>query len=327
MGRQGNEMNQRDAPRTATPPATQTRASAGRGGRVTRSLFPRKLQPILWLLPSLVLILGVVLYPALQMVQTSFSRITMSGLNRGFIGLANFGDLFREPSLGPVFLRTLEWVALTVLVTTVISLALAQLLNERFPGRRLLRFSIIVPWAASIVVTTLTWKWMLNYYYGAVNELLLRLGLVGAPIDWVGGVDTSFASTVFVAVFLSVPFTAYVLLAGLQAIPGELYEAARVDGAGAWRTYVSIVFPLLRPALVVATVLNVIYVFNSFPVIWLMTQGGPGTSTDITATLMYKLAFQNRRIGESAALSVLNLVAIMIVTLGYVWFVNRRSEA
>jgi len=326
MGGQGNEMDQRDAPRAVAPPATRTRASAGPGGRVTGRLFLRKLQPILWLLPSLVLIVGVVLYPALQMVQTSFSRITMSGLNRGFIGLANFADLFQEPSLGSVFLRTLEWVALTVAITTLISLVLAQLLNERFPGQRLLRFSIIVPWAASIVITTLTWKWMLNYYYGAVNELLLRLSLVSAPIDWVGGVDTSFASTVFVAVFLSVPFTAYVLLAGLQAIPGELYEAARVDGAGAWRTYVSIVFPLLRPALVVATVLNVIYVFNSFPVIWLMTQGGPGTSTDITATFMYKLAFQNRRIGESAGLSVLNLIVIMIVTLGYVWFVNRRSE-
>ena len=125
---------------------------------------------------------------------------------------------------------------------------------------------------------------------------------------------------------MSVPFTTYVILAGLQGIPRELYEAARVDGAGPWRTYRSIVLPLLRPALLVAVVLNVIYVFNSFPIIWIMTQGGPGRETDTTVTLVYKLAFKDHAIDEAAALSVLNVVALLVIVGVYVAVVGRRSR-
>jgi multiple sugar transport system permease protein len=286
----------------------------------------RKFEALLWLLPSLVLIAGVVIYPALQMVQTSFSDISISGLNRGLAGISNYRDLFGEPDLATVFAHTAQWVVLTVGITTVISLALAQLLNQHFPGRRLLRWSVIVPWAASIVMTTLSLKWILNYYYGVANVLGMWLHIISRPVDWVGSSSTSFYSLIFVGIFLSLPFTAYVLLAGLQTIPPELYEAAHIDGASAWRTYRSVVLPLLRPALVVATVLNVIYTFNSFPIVWLMTQGGPGNSTDISATLMYKLAFQNRRIGEAAALSVINIIVVMVFALTYVRVVNKRGQ-
>jgi len=285
----------------------------------------RKLEPWLWLLPSILLIAGVILYPAIQMVQTSFSDISLSGLSRGFSGFTNYRDLFSEPGLAGVFKQTIAWVAGIVAVATALSLGLAQLLNNHFPGRRVLRWIVIIPWAAPVVTTVLSFKWMMNYYYGAANSVLVRLHILHQPFDWVGNTSSSFYSVMFVDVFLSIPFTAYVLLAGLQVIPLDLYEAAQLDGAGRWRTYRSVVFPLLKPALIVATVLNVIYTFNTFPVIWLMTQGGPGNSTDITATLMYKLAFQNRRIGEAGALSVLNLLVILAIALVYLRVINRRN--
>ena len=292
-----------------------------RGARLARALAP-----LPWLAPSLVLIGGVVVYPVVEMVRTSLSDINISGLSTGGVGLRNFRWVVEEDDIGQVLRNTGLWVVLVVGLTVFVSLALAQLLNERFPGRRVVRWALIVPWAASLVMTAAVWRWMLNYYYGIINAALGWLGIMDKPRDWLGDPSTSFYAMVLVGVIVSIPFTTYVILAGLQGIPRELYEAARVDGAGAWRTYRAIVLPLLRPALLVAVVLNVIYVFNSFPIIWIMTQGGPGRETDTTVTLVYKLAFKDHAIDESAALSVLNVIALLIVVGIYVAVVARRSK-
>ena len=286
----------------------------------------RSLAPLPWLAPSLVLIGGVVFYPVVEMVRTALSDINISGLSTGGVGLRNFGWVLEQEGFARVLRNTGVWVVLVVGVTVLVSLVLAQLLNERFPGRRIVRWALIVPWAASLVMTAAVWKWMLNYYYGIVNGALGWVGLIDEPRDWLGDPSTSFYAMVLVGVIVSIPFTTYVILAGLQGIPRELYEAARVDGAGPWRTYRAIVLPLLRPALLVGVVLNVIYVFNSFPIIWIMTQGGPGRDTDTTVTLVYKLAFRDHAIDEAAALSVLNVIALVIVVAAYVLVVGRRSR-
>jgi multiple sugar transport system permease protein len=286
----------------------------------------RALAPLPWLAPSLLLIGGVVVYPVFEMVRTSLKDVNISGLTTRGVGLRNFRWVFEEEDFGHVLRNTALWVVLVVGITVVISLALAQLLNQRFPGRRAVRWALIVPWAASLVMTAAIWKWMLNYYYGVINGALQWVGLIDKPRDWLGDSSTSFYAMILVGVIVSLPFTTYVILAGLQGIPGELYEAARVDGASPWRTYRAIVLPLLRPALLVAVVLNVIYVFNSFPIIWIMTQGGPGRDTDTTVTMVYKLAFRDHAIDEAAALSVLNVGALVVVVIAYVLIVGRRSR-
>jgi ABC-type sugar transport system permease subunit len=286
----------------------------------------RTLAPLPWLAPSLLLIAGVVVYPVIEMVRTSLADVNISGLITRGVGLRNYGWVFEQDGFGQVLRNTLVWVVLVVGLTVLVSLALAQLLNERFPGRRIVRWALIVPWATSLVMTAAVWKWMLNYYYGIVNGALGWLGIIEEPRDWLGDASTSFYAMVFVGVIVSVPFTTYVILAGLQGIPRELYEAARVDGASAWKTYRAIVLPLLRPALLVGVVLNVIYVFNSFPIIWIMTQGGPGRETDTTVTMVYKLAFKDHAIDEAAALSVLNVIALLVVVCAYVAVVGRRSR-
>ena len=317
---------------SSAPPASREEAPAPRSARRPaprprrRTRLGRALAPLPWLAPSLLLMAGVVVYPVFEMVRTSLSDINISGLSTGGVGLRNFGWVLEQEGLGLVLRNTLVWVVLVVGLTVLASLALAQLLDERFPGRRLVRWALIVPWAASLVMTAAVWKWMLNYYYGIVNGALGWVGLIDEPRDWLGDSSTSFYAMVLVGVIVSIPFTTYVILAGLQGIPRELYEAARVDGAGAWRTYRAIVLPLLRPALLVGVVLNVIYVFNSFPIIWIMTQGGPGRDTDTTVTLVYKLAFRDHAIDEAAALSVLNVVALLVVVGIYVAVVGRRSR-
>ncbi len=285
--------------------------------------------PLPWITPMLVLIFGVVLWPVYEMVRTSMLDISSSGKERGFIGLQNYEELFANPNLMGAFSRTISWVLIVVFFTILISLFLAQLLNQNFPGRKIVRWAIIVPWAASVIMTATSFRWMLDGYYGIFNRILLDLGFITEIQDWLGNPKTSFPLLIAVAIFVSLPFTTFVLLAGLQTIPTELYEAAKVDGSSPWKSYRSITFPLLFPALSVAAVINLINVFNQFPIIWIMTGGGPGYETDTTTTLMYKLAFRSQEVGQSAALSVLNFFVIMIFVLIYLratGFIGKKKE-
>lgn len=285
--------------------------------------------PLPWITPMLVLIFGVVLWPVYEMVRTSMLDISSSGKERGFIGLQNYEELFANPNLMGAFTRTISWVLIVVFFTILISLFLAQLLNQNFPGRKIVRWAIIVPWAASVIMTATSFRWMLDGYYGIFNRILLDLGFITEIKDWLGNPETSFPLLIAVAIFVSLPFTTFVLLAGLQTIPTELYEAAKVDGSSPWKSYRSITFPLLFPALSVAAVINLINVFNQFPIIWIMTGGGPGYETDTTTTLMYKLAFRSQEVGQSAALSVLNFFVIMVFVLIYLratGFIGKKKE-
>ncbi|KND26311.1 carbohydrate ABC transporter permease [Streptomyces stelliscabiei] len=308
--------------RESAPPGAAPPAAPGRKRR--RDL--RSLEPLLWLGPAVALILTMVVWPVVEMARTSLTRISSTGLSLGPAGLDNYADLFAEEDLPGVLLRTLVWVVGVVTVTLLLSLGLAQLLNTRFPGQRAVRWALIVPWAASVLMTALIWRWMLNNFYGVVNRVLMDMGLLDKPVNWLADPVLGFAAMMAVAVFVSLPFTAFVILAGLQTIPAEVYEAARMDGAGPARTYLSVTLPLLRPSLLVAAIINIINVFNSFPIIWAMTRGGPGFATDTTTTFMYKLAFDNQAVGESAAMAVVNFALILVVVLAYLRVVRWREE-
>jgi ABC-type sugar transport system permease subunit len=223
--------------------------------------------------------------------------------------------------------NTVVWVAVVVALTIAISLGLAQLLHAAFPGRRLVRWALIVPWAASLIMTAKLFAWIYDYYFGILNRVLLSLGVLARPVDWLGEDRTVMGAMIAVGVFVSLPFTTYVLLAGLAAISAEVYEAARVDGASAWRTYRSVTLPLLRPALLVATVLNGIYVFNSFPIVWTLNDRNPGFAHDTLITLMYKVAFRSaaRDVGVAAALGIANVVLILAAVALYLRAVRWRQ--
>lgn len=305
----------------------------GRGADTSRAPRPslarrlgRALAPLPWLGPSLVLIAVVVLWPVIEMVRTSLQKISSTGTTLGYRGGGNYTDLFGEDDLIPVVLRTLLWVGGIVIVTMTLSLALGQLLNARFPGRRVVRWAVIVPWAASVLMTALIWKWMLDNYSGLVNRVLLDLHVIDEPVNWLAHPTQAMFWMMWVAVFVSLPFTSFVILAGLQTIPADVYEAARVDGAGPFRTYFGITLPLLRPAVLIASIINVINVFNSFPIIWAMTGGGPGNKTDTTTTFMYKLAFYDQDVGESGAMAVVNFVLILVMVLFYLRAARWREE-
>jgi multiple sugar transport system permease protein len=304
----------------ASPGPARRRRPAGR--------VRRRLGPLPWIAPSLILIAVVVLWPIVTMIQTSTQNITPIGITIGSAGAQNYTTLFHDPNLPGILVRTVLWVTAVVGITMLLSLGLAQLFNQRFPGRRVARWALIAPWAASVMMTALIFRWMLLPDNGVINVFLHQLGLVqfnSNESSWLGRPDSALAWMIGVAVFVSLPFTTYTLLAGLQAIPGELFEAARVDGASRWRSYLSITLPLLRPAFLVALLINVMNVFNSFPIIWEMTRGGPGYATNTTTVFMYNL--KQSFIGEAAAMSVVNFTLIIVVVLFFLrvsrW--NRRE--
>ena len=270
-----------------------------------------------------------VLFPALELVRASLSRYSVTGLRQGGVGARNYARLLEQDALVTVGLNTVVWVTAVVGITLVISLALAQFLDLEFPGRRLVRWALIVPWAASLIMTSKLFVWIYDYYFGLLNRALVAARILAAPVDWLGDDATVMGAMIAVGVFVSLPFTTYVLLAGLQTIPGEVYEAARVDGASAWRTYRSVTLPLLRPALLVAAVLNLIYVFNSFPIVWTLNDRNPGFAHDTLITYMYKIAFKSalRDVGLAAALGVVNVLLTLAAVLAYLQTVRWREGA
>ena len=308
--------------------AGEERAAVARTGRRPLKLAA-KLAPLIWVGPAMALIVVVVVWPVVIMIETAFQHISPDGFILGWAGWRNFVYLREEPDLPGILIRTGIWVGTVVAGTMLISLALCQLFNQKFPGRRIARWALIAPWAASVLMTAIVFRWALDPNNGIINVVLHDLGLLHRfntdASDWLGTPNSAFAWMIVVAIFVSVPFSTYALLAGLQSIPSDVYEAARVDGAGVWRTYFAITLPLLRPAFIVALLINVMNVFNSFPIIWEMTRGGPGHETSTTTTFMYQL--KESYIGESAAMSVVNFAIVVLIVAIYLRVTVWNKEA
>ena len=304
------------------PSRTRRRRRAGRIGQV------HPFVALLWLAPALALILGVVLYPAIKLFDASRGEYSITGLRKGDAGWDNYVNVLQHPDLGTVLRNTVVWVVAVVAITIVLSLALAQFLVKSFPGRRFVRWAVIIPWAASLVITSQLFVLLYDYNYGIINHVLLSLHVIGTPIDFLGDDSWTMFSMVVVGVFVSLPFTIFVFIAGLGAIPDDVMEAATVDGASPWQRYWNITLPLMRPALMIATVLNVIYVFNSFPIIYTLNDRNPGYAHDTTITFMYKLAFKSQEhdVGMSAAAGIFNVLLILVVVGIYLKIINWREE-
>ncbi|MCL2782612.1 MAG: sugar ABC transporter permease [Propionibacteriaceae bacterium] len=294
-----------------------------RGGRDLARALP-------WILPGIFLIVGVVLFPAGYMIYTSTRKIAISGLDRGSVGIKNYETLFANLALPGVLLRTVIWVVFVVGGTILVSLMLAHFLNKAFPGRRFVRLVLIIPWAASVLMTTMVVYYMFQPNYGLVNNLMMQLShhldflsaFSNGDYGFTKRMPQAFILAIIVAIFVSLPFTTYTLLAGYQAIPKDVLEAACVDGATQRQVYMSVILPQLRPALTAASIINIINVYNSYPILKVMTGSMPGFDADTTTTMMFKLLQVNQRPDVAAALSVVNFIIVICVIVSYMWLVK-----
>jgi len=281
------------------------------------------------ILVPLVVLVGILIYlPALDSLLTSFTNENLRILRPSkFIWLKNYSKLIENSEFWTVTARSLLVVALTLPLELLISLGLALLLTEAFPGRAMVRTLIILPWMLPPIVNGFLWGWLLNGEYGALNGLLYQLGFIDEYVTWLKNPDTQVLWVAVVQTWTRFAFPTIILLAGLQSIPMDLLDAAKVDGASSWQTFKNIILPLLMPSIAVALTIEFIASFQIFDVIWTLTAGGSagGAINPFTKTLMlynYELVFRDLRIGLGAALSYLILflslgVAIVFVTRLY----------
>lgn len=289
-------------------------------------LIKRKWEPYLWLLPSFLLMTVFVVFPIVIVFSLAFSEISKAGVVGGFIGWTNFVDAVSAPEFGTVMLNTLYWTASVVGISMLLGLIVALVLNTKFHGRKIARSIVVFPWATSLVIQASVWNYIINFEYGNLNNILLNLGIIKQAINWRISYQVEFMWECGVGIFVTIPFVAFTILAGLQSIDSGYYEAATVDGAGFWRKLRAITLPLVRPQLTICTILNIIYVFNSFPIIFTMTKGAPANKTDTMVTYLYMLAFYDQQKGAATALSVIGFVILCIVAGVYMAMSMRKGE-
>lgn len=267
-----------------------------------------------------------VIFPIGIVFKLSFSEISKAGIVGAFAGLENFRLAVTDKVFGTVMLNTLIWVVSVVGISTVLGFIIAMALNTRFHGRKIARSLVVFPWATSLVIQASIWNYIINFEYGNLNNVLLNLGIIKSAINWRSTYQIEFMWECGVGIFVTIPFVAFCVLAGLQSIDDAYYEAATVDGAGFWNKLSKVTLPLVRPSLTVSTVLNIIYVFNSFPIIYTITKGAPANKTDTMVTYLYMLAFYDQRKGPATALSVIGFIILCIVAGIYMMISMRKDE-
>ena len=283
-----------------------------------------------WLLiaPSFIVVFALVLLPIVRAGWMSLHSINLKRPAQGqpFVGLDNYIEIFRDPSFWQSTGRTLYFLVVSISVEVVIGVAVAVLLNQEFRGRGLLRAIVLIPWALPITVDAMMWLWILNPTYGALNSLLWQLGLIDSYRTWLSSPWTAMNMVILADVWKVTPLVVLLTLASLQTIPPTLYEAAKVDGAGAWRSFWRITIPLLRPALAIVLVIRSMDAFRVFDIIYIMTAGGPSDGTKVISYYTYLEAFSFLRMGRASALAYLMTIVIILMAALYIRLVNRETE-
>ena len=285
-----------------------------------------KWEPYVWLLPSILLIASFVVFPFLIVFKLSFSEISKAGVIGGFIGFDNYVEAVHLPAFKTVMLNTLWWVLSVVAVSSLLGFNIAMVLNQKFHGQKIARAIMVFPWATSLVIQASVWNYIIKAEYGNLNNVLLNLGIIRQAINWRSSYQIEFVWECWVGIFVTVPFVTFCVLSGLQSIDGSLYEAATMDGAGFWHKLRHITLPMVRPSLTVSTVLNIIYVFNSFPIVYTMAMGAPAHKTDTMITYLYMLSFYERKKGPATALSVIGFLILCVCAGIYMMTVMRKEE-
>lgn len=292
---------------------------------MTRGRAAAAATPWLLLAPALLATAVLVLLPVAETLWLSLHNVVLfRPRTRPFVGLANYAWALTEATFWSSLLNSVIWVVSAVSLQFALGLATALLLNRAFPWRGAARALVVIPWALPSVIIGLIWTWMLDFNLGVLNEIGVRLGLLSAPVAWLAQPGTAMAAVILALIWQGFPFFAVTLLAGLQAIPAELYEAASLDGAGAFGRFVHVTLPGLAGVMVTALLLRMIWVANSLDLILVMTGGGPGTATQTLPLHAFLTAWSGGDYGHGTALAViLTLILLGVVVLT----VLRRREA
>jgi len=277
--------------------------------------------------PALIIIVGLIFFPLLKAMIMSLQEYNLkrpATLGK-FAGFDNYISIFKNPVFWQTLSRTIVFMLISLLFEFTIGITLALVLNINFVGRRLLQTLIIIPWAIPITVNGLMWKWILNSSYGALNALLMQLGIIDTYVSWLSNTNTAFAAITLASIWKEVPVVAFLTLAALKTIPEELYEVSYLEGASRWHELWKITIPTVLPLLMVTLILKTVDAFKVFDIIYVMTFGGPYDSTKTIAYLTYEETFSYLNFGKGAALAFIMTLIIGCFALFYYKILERNS--
>ncbi|MEW6232831.1 MAG: sugar ABC transporter permease [Chloroflexota bacterium] len=279
----------------------------------------------LLMLPALIVIFLITFYPLAQTFLFSLEDYNAKfATARKFVGPANYIKLFLDPDFRAALRQTLFFTVVSVSAEFVLGLLVALVIHRTFPGRGLVRAAVLVPWAIPTVISARMWEWMYNDQFGVINDILVKLHLISAPVPWLGQPATAMWAVIVTDVWKTTPFMALLLLAGLQIIPEELYEAAKIDGAGTWQRFRRVTLPLLRPAILVALIFRTLDAFRVFDVVFVLTRGASGTRTLVV--MNQEVFFSFLEFGYGSAISVLVFVFVALFSFLYMRGLGLRLE-
>ncbi|MDR6678143.1 carbohydrate ABC transporter permease [Pseudomonas oryzihabitans] len=309
-----------------TPPAAVTPKAAHSRSRLSRQ---RRRAALLFIAPMLVVLAGVAAWPLLKTIYFSFTDARLGDLSSAaFVGLRNYyewvdygdgqGEAFGvlvDPVWWQAVWNTVRYTLISVSLETFFGLIVALVLNAQFPGRALVRAAVLIPWAIPTIVSAKLWAWMMNDQFGILNDLLVNLGLLAAPIAWTASPDTAMTAVIIVDVWKTTPFMALLILAGLQLVPGDVYEAARIDGVHPVKVFFRVTLPLIRPAILVAVIFRALDALRVFDLIYVLTPNNSETKT--MSVYAQENLFQFDNFAQGSAASTLLFLVVALITLIY----------
>lgn len=285
--------------------------------------------PYILISPALFLIFGFLFYPMANVFYYSLQEYNPAKpFYNHYVGLDNFFSIFRDDELFySSMLVSLKWVSINVVLQLIFGLLIALLLNQTFRFRGLFRAIAILPWAVSGVITSTMWSLLFNEHIGLINDLLLKMGIIHQKVAWVASMETVFSSVVITELWRGIPFFTITMLAALQTIPKDLYEAATVDGAGRWKSFIHITLPYLKNQIILSTLLRSVWEFNNVDMIFTMTGGGPANKTTTLTMYVANQAIIAQNFGYGSALTVIGFLVLFIFALSYLKISGFGKEA
>jgi multiple sugar transport system permease protein len=296
----------------------------------TRSVvFRTRLLGYILLAPAMIYIIGLVAIPFFLALKFSVTDATVSNLNgvRGFIGLENFTGLLKDQTFRAALRNTIFYSVVTAVINSILGTTLAFILLAKFRGKKIIRYLVLLPWTIPIALTIQAWKWMFHPQYSVLNWLGKHTHIITAQygIQWLGQPKPAMASVIMVNVWRNFPFSAVILLAGLTSIPQDIIDAARIDGASWFTRYRKIIVPMIAPILFIGLLFNLVFNFTDLTIIYLLTQGGPGNSTEVLASYAFKVGIASGQLGRGAAVTLFLFPVLLLLSIVFLRQLRRRE--
>ena len=296
----------------------------------TRHAPRRRQLPVPWIMlaPALLILGSFIIYPALNALYLSLTSTNLLNLKaQTFVGFDNFFRIFGDPTFLLSLRNSVLWTFGAVVFQLALGMVGALMLNQSIRARGLIRGLVLLPWATPSILIALMWMWILDPNQGILNHLLQIIGLAKTPITWLAGQDTALPTLIFIDVWQGIPFFAIMLLAAMQAVPPDLLEAAKIDGANGWNSFWHVVLPLIMPTVLITTTLRLIWTANYFDLILILTNGGPANASLTLPLNAYQTAYRGMDFGTGAALSVAQALLLMILVLIYMRQIGKSEIA